>query len=129
MNGTLKVVPTLVGAVLAVSAAAAITVISPASAMANTPDGCPGGYFCGWDGPNSQGAMVAQFGPECVGHDIGQAGQGDRITSYRNRTGKTVKLYNWADTHAEELATIPDDTQGTLPHFADNRTDLVNIIC
>ncbi|MQY25932.1 peptidase inhibitor family I36 protein [Nocardia aurantia] len=88
---------------------------------------CPGGTFCGWDGPEGRGAMIVQVDASCVLHDIGNGGVGDRLTSYWNRTGTTVGLYNWTGDYWQLLQSVPDDHRGTLPHDVDNLTDAVSV--
>jgi len=90
---------------------------------------CPGGQFCGWDGPEGSGTMIVEVGSTCTLYDIGSAGKGDRLTSYQNRTGKPVGLLNW-DGHNWQLLTdqpLQDGDKGTLPAAADNQTDGVSI--
>jgi hypothetical protein len=114
---------TVMGAVLAFTAVPS----SPALASEPLADGCSGGMFCGWDGRDFTGDMVVAYGANCSPHDIGRAGRGDRITSYWNSTGKTVKLYNWTGQKWQLLATIRNDQRGNLGAWADNKTDSVNV--
>ena len=87
---------------------------------------CPGGQFCGWDGPDGSGTMfVEESGAACTTYDIGSAGLGDRLTSYQNRTGKPVGLYNWTGQRWDRLALVRDGDTGTLPASADKQTDAV----
>ncbi|MBF6136434.1 peptidase inhibitor family I36 protein [Nocardia otitidiscaviarum] len=88
---------------------------------------CPGGLFCGWDGAEGTGSMIVQVDANCVLHDIGNGGVGDRLTSYWNRTGQTVDIYNWTGRHWQLLASVPDNGRGTLPAEADNAADAVGI--
>ncbi|WP_157978870.1 MULTISPECIES: hypothetical protein [Nocardia] len=55
--------------------------VSTAPASASPSYDCPGGQLCGWDGRDGKGAMIFQFDPSCVLHDIGNGGVGDRLTS------------------------------------------------
>ncbi|MGV9834150.1 peptidase inhibitor family I36 protein [Nocardia niigatensis] len=86
---------------------------------------CPGGMFCGWDGRGGTGRPVVQTDNGCFIHDIGNAGEGDLLTSYWNRAGKQVTLLNWMGDHWETLAVIQDSERGTLPPHADDKTDAV----
>jgi hypothetical protein len=90
---------------------------------------CPGGQFCGWDGPDGSGDMIVEVGSGCTFYDIGSAGKGDRLTSYQNRTGKPVFLVNWFDQEWQPLTDQPlqDGDKGNLPASADNKTDGVSI--
>ncbi|MFF0373529.1 peptidase inhibitor family I36 protein [Actinoplanes missouriensis] len=88
---------------------------------------CPGGTFCGWDGYDARGTMIVQQGPECRLHDIGSAGNGDRLISYQNRTGETVGLYNWTGTQWALLARVTDGQRGNLPLSAIRQTDAVQV--
>jgi hypothetical protein len=89
---------------------------------------CPGGEFCGWDGPDGTGAMIVEVGSGCTLYDIGSAGKGDRLTSYQNRTGKQVFLVNWTGTNWDVLfRPLQDGEKGTLPASDDNQTDGVSI--
>jgi hypothetical protein len=90
-------------------------------------DGCSGGTFCGWDGSNFTGDKIITFGSFCSSHDIGQAGLGDRLTSYWNSTGKKVDLYNWTGQNWQLLASIPNNQRGNLSAWADNKTDAVTV--
>ncbi len=113
---------------LAVGSAVAIVTMSTVFAAASpSGDGCPGGSFCGWDGRDAHRSMIVQVDSLCRTHDIGNGGFGDRLTSFSNRTGKTVTLYNWQGTHWQPLATIADNQRGNLPTNADNRTDAVKV--
>jgi hypothetical protein len=87
---------------------------------------CPGGQFCGWDGPDGSGTMfVEENGSACTRYDIGSAGLGDRLTSYQNRTGKPVGLYNWTGQNWDRLAIVPDGAHDTLPASKDKQTDSI----
>ncbi|MEV4354807.1 peptidase inhibitor family I36 protein [Nonomuraea sp. NPDC004186] len=88
---------------------------------------CPGGLFCGWDDAQGEGAMIVQKDATCSMYDIGSAGLGDRLTSYQNRTGKSVALYNWTGTEWQPLVNVPDGAKGDMPQSADNMTDAVKI--
>ena len=90
---------------------------------------CPGGTFCAWDGPDGTGAMVTQKGAECRLHDIGSAGLSDQVTSFQNRTGHTVGLYNWnePDNRWDPLVRIANGQKGNVPKAADNMTDAVKV--
>jgi hypothetical protein len=116
------------GGLLAVGATAVVMCASAAPASASSSGfGCPGGLFCGWDEKDGRGSMVVQVDSACVLHDIGNAGVGDRVTSYWNRTGKTVVLYDWTGTRWQTLATVPDNGRGNLPAAANDRADAVKI--
>jgi peptidase inhibitor family I36 len=90
---------------------------------------CPGGLFCGWDGPDGTGEMIIEAGSTCTLYDIGSAGKGDRLTSYQNRTGKQVGLVNWTGGKWVLLTDQPlqDGDRGNLKPSADNQTDGVSI--
>jgi hypothetical protein len=90
---------------------------------------CPGGTFCGWDGPDGSGEMIIEVGSTCTLHDIGSAGKGDRLTSYQNRTGQQVWLVNWSGGHWVPLSKQPlqDGDKGNLQGPDDNVTDGVGI--
>lgn len=88
---------------------------------------CPGGQFCGWDGPEGTGTMIVEKGDACALYDIGSAGLGDRLTSFQNRTGKPVGLYNWTGTKWDRLYLAADGEKRTLPSAADKQTDAVKI--
>jgi hypothetical protein len=90
---------------------------------------CPGGQFCGWDGPDGSAEIVIEVGSTCHLYDIGSAGKGDRLTSYQNRTGQQVGLVNWTGGKWVLLTAQPlqDGDKGTLPPSADNQTDGVSI--
>lgn len=106
-------------------AGAAVVTATPASAQSYD---CPGGMFCGYDGANGTGSMIVQVDNSPVLHDIGNGGVGDRLTSYWNRTGKAVNLYDWTGQRWLLLATIADNGRGTLASWADNRTDAVEVL-
>ncbi|MGW4118723.1 peptidase inhibitor family I36 protein [Nocardia sp. NPDC004711] len=108
------------GALTATSLVAA----TPAHAYAYD---CPGGMFCGWEGRDGTGNLVVQANSDCFLHDIGNAGKGDLLTSYWNRTGKQVTLLNWMGDHWETLAVIQDSERGTLSRYADKKTDAVRL--
>ncbi|MFE6861976.1 peptidase inhibitor family I36 protein [Nocardia sp. NPDC057668] len=105
--------------------AAVLTGAAPASASPAYP--CAGGQFCGFDLANGQGDMVVGRGSTCAFYDIGSAGYGDRVSSYRNRTGSTVNLYNWTGQRWQLLVSVPNDRQGNMPASVDNQTDAVEI--
>ncbi|WP_214325022.1 peptidase inhibitor family I36 protein [Nonomuraea sediminis] len=88
---------------------------------------CPGGLFCAWDDAQGAGTMIVQKDATCSMHDIGSAGLGDRLTSYQNRTGKSVALYNWTGAEWQLLVNVPDGAKGDMPQSADNVTDAVKI--
>lgn len=88
---------------------------------------CPGGTFCGWDGPQGTGSLFVQKDATCALHDIGSAGLGDRLTSYQNRTGKKVTLYNWTGTEWQTLVEVADGEKGDVPQSANNTTDAVKV--
>ncbi|MEU1722705.1 peptidase inhibitor family I36 protein [Nonomuraea sp. NPDC005692] len=88
---------------------------------------CPGGLFCAWDGAQGAGTMIVQKDATCSMHDIGSAGLGDRLTSYQNRTGTSVALYNWTGAEWQLLVNVPDGAKGDMPQSADNMTDAVKI--
>lgn len=113
-----------VTAALAVGAVAATTLL-PAAASAYPGYACPGGTFCGWDGPDGTGAMIVQVASDCALYDIGNGGVGDRLTSYWNRTGRTVGIYNWTGQEWQLLAATADNERGTLPPETDNIADAV----
>ncbi|WP_330251205.1 peptidase inhibitor family I36 protein [Nocardia sp. NBC_00565] len=121
-----RLVP-LAAAVLTLGAGAAVTMISAAPALAAPGYDCPGGVFCGWDGRDGTGSMIVQVDASCVLHDIGNGGVGDRLTSYWNRTGRTVGVYNWTGERWQLLASVANDARGTLPPGADNRADAVKV--
>ena len=83
---------------LGVAAAATIAAAAYGAALAPAPVSatydCPGGLFCGYDHGDGTG-MFVQVDNNCLLHDIGNEGVGDRLSSYWNRTGKTVGVYNW----------------------------------
>ena len=113
---------------LAVGASAVMmaSAAGPAAASTSAFD-CPGGQFCGWDERDGRGSMVVQVDSACVLHDIGNGGVGDRVTSYWNRTGQTVGLYDWTGASWLLLASIPDNGRGTLPAEANDRADAVKV--
>lgn len=90
---------------------------------------CPGGTFCGWDGPDGSGEMIIEVGSDCARYDIGSAGKGDRLTSYQNRTGQQVWLANWSGGKWVLLSKQPlqDGDKGNLQGPDDNVTDYVSI--
>ncbi|MCU1642792.1 MAG: hypothetical protein JWN03_3067 [Nocardia sp.] len=110
-----------------VVAGAAVTTISAAPASATPGYDCPGGVFCGWDGSDGTGSMIVQVDSNCVLHDIGNGGVGDRLTSYWNRTGRTVGVYNWTGERWQLLASIADSSRGNLSSWADNKADAVKV--
>lgn len=110
---------------LGVTAAAIVVSAGPSTASPAYP--CAGGLFCGFDLTDGQGSMIVDYNGTCNFYDIGSAGSGDLITSYWNRSGQTVGLYNWTGQHWQLLASIPNDTRGNLPTSADNHTDAVKI--
>lgn len=126
-NATRSLIP-LAAAVLAIGAGTTASVTTAAPASAAPGYSCPGGMFCGWDGPDGRGSMIVYVDPNCVLHDIGSGGVGDRLTSYWNRTGRTVGVYNWTGERWQPLASIPDNGRGNLPPDADNVADAV-LIC
>ncbi|WP_280399200.1 peptidase inhibitor family I36 protein [Nocardia carnea] len=115
---------------VAVAAAAVLTfagygaAVSPAPAAAAY--NCPGGLFCGFDSPGGEN-MFVQVNSECLLHDIGSGGKGDRLTSYWNRTGKTVGIYNWTGVRWQLLASVPDNGRGNMPAGTDNQTDALKV--
>ncbi|WP_435593381.1 peptidase inhibitor family I36 protein [Nocardia sp. bgisy118] len=118
----------LVSAAFAALACAAIGItVSAAPASAGYGYGCPGGTFCGWDDPDGTGSMIVQVDANCVLHDIGNGGVGDRLTSYWNRTRKTVAVYNWTGDHWQLLVSIPDNGRGNMPRGTDNTADAVRV--
>lgn len=126
-NAVRRLAPLAAG-VLAVGAiATGTTMISAAPASAAPGYACPGGTFCGWDGANGTGSMIVQVDSNCVLHDIGNGGVGDRLTSYWNRTGSTVGIYNWTGQYWQLLASVADNGQGNLPSSANNIADAVKI--
>jgi hypothetical protein len=52
---------------------------------------------------------------------------GEGPTSYQNRTGKSVALYNWTGAEWQLLVNVPDGAKGDMPQSADNMTDAVKI--
>ncbi|MCP2320031.1 Peptidase inhibitor family I36 [Nocardia amikacinitolerans] len=118
----------MAAAALAALACTAIgTTVSAAPASAGYGYACPGGLFCGWDGPDGTGSMIVQVDSNCVLHDIGNGGVGDRLTSYWNRTGKTVGVYNWTGVRWQLLASVPNNGRGNMPRGADNAADAVRV--
>jgi hypothetical protein len=71
--------------------------------------------------------MIVQVNGNCVLHDIGNGGAGDQLTSYWNRTGKSVRLSDWMGDHWRTLAVVPDGARGTLAPSADKKTDAVQV--
>jgi hypothetical protein len=69
--------------------------------------------------------FVQESGSACTRYNIGSAGLGDRLTSYQNRTGKPVGLYNWTGQKWDRLALVRDCDTGTLPASADKQTDSI----
>ncbi|WP_431969365.1 peptidase inhibitor family I36 protein [Nocardia sp. bgisy134] len=124
-NATRTVPLAAVALTLGALAGAGVTTISPAPASAAPGYSCPGGMFCGWDGADGKGSMIIQVDANCFLHDIGNGGVGDRLTSYWNRTGQTVGVYNWTGERWQLLASITDNSRGTLSPGADNRADAV----
>ncbi|MBB5912054.1 hypothetical protein BJY24_000921 [Nocardia transvalensis] len=110
---------------IGIAAGGAAFSAAPASALSSYD--CPGGTFCGWDGRDGAGNMIVQVNANCVLHDIGNGGAGDQLTSYWNRTRKTVGLYDWMGDHWQLLASVADNKRGTLPHAADKKTDAVQV--
>ncbi|MFI6866120.1 peptidase inhibitor family I36 protein [Nocardia sp. NPDC050406] len=127
MNITQRNLARAAAAVLAFSAAGAAALASPTSASAVPPYSCSGGAFCGWDGRDGVGAMIVRADATCTLHDIGSGGVGDRLSSYWNRTGKPVSVYNWNGRSWQLLASIPNDTRGNLSASVDNQTDAVEV--
>ncbi|WP_454198051.1 peptidase inhibitor family I36 protein [Nocardia sp. Marseille-Q1738] len=117
----------IAAAVLTVGTLTGGAMISAAPAASALAYACPGGQFCGWDGRGGTGSMIVQVDANCVLHDIGNGGVGDRLTSYWNRSGRTVGLYDWMGDHWQLLASVADGTRGTLPRDADKRTDAVRV--
>ncbi|MFE7746371.1 peptidase inhibitor family I36 protein [Nocardia sp. NPDC057455] len=78
---------------LSVAVAATLAVAGYGAALAPTPASaaydCPGELFCGYGHRNGTG-MFVQVDNNCLLLDIGNEGNGDRLSSYWNRTGKTV---------------------------------------
>ncbi|WP_067539129.1 peptidase inhibitor family I36 protein [Nocardia crassostreae] len=105
----------------------AVVGLSAATADAAPGYSCPGGVFCGWDDANGTGSMIVQVDSNCVLHDIGNGGVGDRLSSYWNRTGQDVGVYNWTGQQWQLLAAIPDNSRGNLLGEANNRADAVKI--
>lgn len=114
-------------AVLTLGGGAAVTTLSAAPASAAPGYDCPGGTFCAWDGRDGTGSMIVQVDSSCVLHDIGNGGVGDRLTSYWNRTGETVGIYNWTGQRWQLLASVADNGRGTLPSSVDNMADAVKV--
>ncbi|MGY1898744.1 peptidase inhibitor family I36 protein [Nocardia gipuzkoensis] len=113
-----------VAAAAALAAVACGTVISAAPASAAYD--CPGGTFCGFDHRDGTGTFV-QIDANCLLHDIGNGGVGDRLTSYWNRTGKTVGVYNWNGQQWQLLASVPDNGRGNMPAGGDNQADALKV--
>jgi hypothetical protein len=88
---------------------------------------CPGGTFCAWDLPDARGEMIAEEGSTCRLYDIGSAGQGDRLSSFENRTGVAVGIYNWDGTNWIPLQTVQDGQEGNMPAEVDNVADAVKV--
>ncbi|WP_067537941.1 peptidase inhibitor family I36 protein [Nocardia crassostreae] len=105
--------------------AAGVAVFSPVTASAQGYD-CPGGLFCGYDGADGDN-MFVQINANCLLHDIGNAGKGDRLTSYWNRTGATVGIYNWTGGRWDLLASVPDNGRGNLSYTVDDTADAVKV--
>ncbi|MEV6769018.1 peptidase inhibitor family I36 protein [Nocardia sp. NPDC051030] len=124
-NAVRRLAPIAAAVLTLGTAGAAMTTI--AAAPASAAYDCPGGTFCGYDGANGTGSMIVQVDSMCVLHDIGNGGVGDRLTSYWNRTGKTVGIYNWTGQEWQLLASVPDNTRGTLSHNVDNMADAVKV--
>ncbi|WP_327097854.1 peptidase inhibitor family I36 protein [Nocardia vinacea] len=125
-NTVRRLVP-LAAAVLTLGTVSGGAMISAAPASASPSYDCPGGMFCGWDGANGTGSMILQYDAGCFLHDIGNGGVGDRLTSYWNRTGVTVAVYNWTGERWQLLASVADNARGTLPSSADNKADAVEM--
>lgn len=109
-------------AVLAVTGYGAAITPAPAAAAYD----CPGGTFCGFDYRDGDG-MFVQVDSNCLLHDIGNAGLGDRLTSYWNRTGKRVGIYNWTGQRWQLLVSVPDSGRGNVPPDADNMADALKV--
>ncbi|WP_067805842.1 peptidase inhibitor family I36 protein [Nocardia beijingensis] len=111
---------------LGVAAAATLAVAGYGVALAPAPASaaydCPGGLFCGYDHRNGTG-MFVQVDNNCLLHDIGNEGNGDRLSSYWNRTGKTVGVYNWTGREWQLLVSVPDNSKGNVPADGDNKAD------
>nr|WP_179419579.1 peptidase inhibitor family I36 protein [Streptomyces sp. TLI_235] len=88
---------------------------------------CPGGTFCAWDSPNAASNMIVEKDSACRLYDIGSAGLGDRISSYQNRTGVAVGLYNWDGKQWVLILSVADGKRGNLPGSADKQTDAVKV--
>jgi hypothetical protein len=71
--------------------------------------------------------MIAQKDSACRLHDIGSAGQGDRVTSFQNRTGHPVGLYNWTGEKWDLLIRIANGQTGNMPKPVDNATDAIKV--
>ncbi|MEV5833488.1 peptidase inhibitor family I36 protein [Nocardia sp. NPDC052112] len=127
MKFTYRRLAPLAAAALTLGAVAGGAVISAAPASATPSYDCPGGTFCGWDGRDGTGSMLFQYDAGCFLHDIGNGGVGDRLTSYWNRTGVTVGVYNWTGKEWQLLATVANNARGTLPSSADNKADAVSM--
>ncbi|WP_159840490.1 peptidase inhibitor family I36 protein [Nocardia sp. CY41] len=111
---------------LGVVAAATFAVAGYGAALAPAPASaaydCPGGLFCGYDQRGGTG-MFVQVDNNCLLHDIGNEGIGDRLSSYWNRTGKTVGVYNWTGQEWQLLVSVPDNAKGNVPAGGDNKAD------
>ncbi|WP_067570231.1 peptidase inhibitor family I36 protein [Nocardia acidivorans] len=121
---TRRMIP-LAATFLTLGAGAGAVLAAPASAAPGYD--CPGGTFCGYDGAKGSGSMIVQVDSSCVLHDIGNGGVGDRLTSYWNRTGRTVGIYNWTGQRWQLLASVADNQRGTLPANVDNMADAVKV--
>ncbi|MEC3919778.1 peptidase inhibitor family I36 protein [Nocardia sp. CDC160] len=116
----------IAAAALAVGTVSGGALVAAAPASAAGYD-CPGGMFCAWDNVDGTGSMIVQVDNGCFLHDIGNAGYGDRMVSYWNRTGKTVDVLNWNGKNWELLAHVPDATRATLPVYAQRKADAVKV--
>ncbi|MVU83113.1 hypothetical protein GPX89_38480 [Nocardia sp. ET3-3] len=126
INRAKRIRGAVAAAVLTVGAVAggALAAAGPASAAGYD---CPGGVFCGYDGVDRTGSMFVQVDDNCVLHDISNAGLGDRLVSYWDRTGKTVDVLNWNGKRWELLAHVPDSHRATLPVYAQNKADALKV--
>lgn len=118
----------IAGMAVAIGSALAAVALSATPAIASPAGyGCSGGMFCGWDRTGGEGAPLVTATSDCTHYDIGNAGKGDRLESYWNRTGQTVGVYDWSGTEWLLLAKIPDGSRGDLPAEARNRADAVAV--
>jgi hypothetical protein len=104
----------------AVSVAAAIAALTAPSAAADA-EQCPSGSFCVWEQSSYRGDFrhYTDSNPN-VGNYMN-----DRMTSYWNRTGKTVSVYEHSNYVGCMFSVAPGSYEAAVPsHFNDKMTSL-----